>query len=171
MILAALTVLIKDIKGGGEEGKNIPVLFCWRGWHCNPLPNWKSQGLSAAFCHISPLFMPPAAVLLQHRHSRKHDWKEEPQTHAWLDCVFPQEQQGVKMIGIILPLALRQNVNNGGNSLMLSSPKGQKKGSLIWGNWAFSAPKGGSVAYKHILLHGVVKTATCNTKIRFFSLK
>lgn len=38
------------------------------------------------------------------------------------------------MIGIMLPLALRQNVNNGGNSLMLSSPKGEKKGSLILGN-------------------------------------
>lgn len=64
------------------------------------------------------------------------------------------------MIGIMLPLAPRQNVNNGGNSLMLSSPKGKKKRIFDLGKLSFYAPKGCSLAYKRILLHGVVKVVT-----------
>lgn len=80
--------------------------------------------------------------------------------HTLRDCVFPVEQQEVKMVGIMLPLALRQNVNSGGSSLMLSSPKGGKKASLILGNLGFYAPRCCSLSYKRILLHGIVKIAT-----------
>lgn len=77
--------------------------------------------------------MPPAAVLSQHSAAGN---RNEKKSHKYtrLDCVFPVEQHEVKMIGIMMPLAPRQNVNNVENSLMLSSPKGEKKGSLILGN-------------------------------------
>lgn len=77
--------------------------------------------------------MPPAAVLSQHSTAGNRN-ERKSHKHTRLDCVFPVEQHEVKMIGITLPLAPRQNVNNVGNSLTLSSPKGEKKGSLILEN-------------------------------------
>lgn len=159
----------KKTKTKTQSPPEQPVLFSCQGWHSNPWPNCKSQELSGAFCHI---FLYLCHLLLSCYSTgtagNSNGRKSHKHKNAWLGCVSPEEQQEVKMTGILLPLPWGTMLIMEETPSCFPLPRGRKR-DLWSGEIELFLPL--KVAYKHILLHEVVKIATCNTRTRFLSQK